>query len=90
MSQVDEGQDWGVTAAATARTTKVYAKNGWDNVSADGGRWTVNSIGRLVEPGHDWLVAVLSSHHTTQPAGIKMVEKVARYVIGELREIPGT
>ncbi len=88
MGQVDESQDWGVTAAATARTTKVYTKNGWDNISADGGRWAVNTIGRLVEPGHDWLVAVLSSHHKTQPAGIKMVEKVAKYVLGELREIP--
>jgi hypothetical protein len=88
MSQVDEGQDWGVPAAASAETTGVYVKNGWDNVSVDAGLWQVNTIGRLVEPDHDWLVAVLSNHHTTQPAGVKMVESVAKYALGELRKIP--
>ncbi|MGK5737685.1 serine hydrolase [Micromonospora sp. URMC 103] len=88
MSQVDEEQDWGVPAAATAATTGVYVKNGWDTVSADDGLWQVNTIGRLVEPGHDWLVAVLSNHHETQAAGVRMVETVARYTLGELRKIP--
>ena len=87
MSQVDATQDWGVPAAAVAGTTEVYVKNGWDNISADGGLWQVNSR-RLVEPGHDWLVAVLSNHHKKLDAGIKMVETVAKYVLGELREIP--
>ncbi|MEV4623943.1 serine hydrolase [Asanoa sp. NPDC049573] len=89
MGQVDEGQDWGVPAAAGPGTTGVYVKNGWDNISADAGRWQVNSIGRLVEPGHDWLVAVLSHGHKTQPDGIKMIETVVRHALAELREIPG-
>ncbi|MEU8299133.1 serine hydrolase [Micromonospora sp. NPDC048909] len=88
MSHVEEGQDWGVPAAAGTGTTKVYVKNGWDTVTADGGLWQVNTIGRLVEPGHDWLVAVLSNHHRTQAAGIRMIEAVARYTLGELRKIP--
>jgi hypothetical protein len=57
-------------------------------VAADGGRWQVNTIGRLVEPGHDWLVAVLSHHHTTRAAGVRMVEAIARLALGELRAIP--
>ncbi|MER7891958.1 serine hydrolase [Micromonospora sp. NPDC094482] len=88
MGQVEEDQDWGVPAAAGAQTTEVYVKNGWDTVTADGGLWQVNTIGRLVEPGHDWLVAVLSNHHRTQAAGIRMIEAVARYTLGELRKIP--
>ncbi|GAA1893493.1 serine hydrolase [Asanoa iriomotensis] len=88
MSQVDETQDWGVPAAAGADTTGVYVKNGWDTITADGGLWQVNTIGRLVEPGHDWLVAVLSNHHKTQTAGVRMIEAAAKYVLGELRKIP--
>jgi len=88
MSQVEEDQDWGVPAAAGPDTTAVYVKNGWDNISADNGLWQVNTIGRLVEPDRDWLVAVLSGHHETQPAGVKMVEAVARYTLRELRKIP--
>ncbi|SIR74239.1 serine hydrolase [Micromonospora avicenniae] len=88
MSQVEEDQDWGVPAAADPGTTEVYVKNGWDTISADGGLWQVNTIGRLVEPGHDWLVAVLSNHHRTQAAGIRKVEAVAKYTLDELRKIP--
>ncbi|MEV4760577.1 serine hydrolase [Micromonospora sp. NPDC049559] len=88
MSQVEKDQDWGITAAATSATTESYVKNGWDQLAADGGRWEINSIGRLVEPGHDWLIAVLSSRHTSMDAGIRMVEDVAKYTVGELRKIP--
>ncbi|MFD0787164.1 serine hydrolase, partial [Micromonospora azadirachtae] len=88
MSQVEQDQDWGVPAAADPGTTEVYVKNGWDTISADDGLWQVNTIGRLVEPEHDWLVAVLSDHHKTQAAGVRMVEAVAKYALGELRKIP--
>ncbi|MEV0216423.1 hypothetical protein [Micromonospora sp. NPDC050695] len=62
-----------------------YVKNGWDNVDADGGRWLVNSIGRIVKPGHDWLIAVLSDHHVSQKDGVRVVEKAASYVLQEMR-----
>jgi hypothetical protein len=88
MSEVDATQNWGVPAAALPAATGVYVKNGWDNISADGGLWQVNSIGRLTEPGHDWLVAVLSNHHKTHPAGVRVVEAIAKYALTELRKIP--
>ncbi|MEV4760809.1 serine hydrolase [Micromonospora sp. NPDC049559] len=88
MSEVVEEQDWGITAAAGPQTTERYVKNGWVPIDADAGRWEVNSIGRLVEPGHDWLVAVLSDHHKTQAAGVQMVEKVAKYTLNQLRAVP--
>jgi beta-lactamase class A len=86
MSQVEADQAWGVSAAGLA-STRVYLKNGWDTFGVVGDRWQVNTIGRLVEPGHDWLVAVLSNHDKTQADGVKKVEAVARYAVAELRKI---
>ncbi|MEU4555309.1 serine hydrolase [Micromonospora violae] len=85
MSSVIPEQRWGVTAAREPGSRSVYVKNGWDNSDADGGRWLVNSIGRVVEARHDWLIAVLSDHHVSQEAGVRVVEKVATYVLTEMR-----
>jgi beta-lactamase class A len=88
MGQVQDDQRWGITAAINPASTNSYVKNGWLQDETDGNRWKVNSIGRLVEPGHDWLIAVLSDHHATQRAGIQMVEGVAEYTLRELRGLP--
>ncbi|MFC8301270.1 serine hydrolase [Micromonospora orduensis] len=85
MAKVVPDQRWGVTAARVAGNRGTYVKNGWDTADADGGRWLVNSIGRIVEDRHDWLVAVLSDHHVTREAGVRVVEKTATYVLEELR-----
>lgn len=85
MKKVIPEQRWGVTAAREPGNRSVYVKNGWDTVDVDGGRWLVNSIGRVVEARHDWLIAVLSDHHVSQKEGIRVVEKVATYVLKEMR-----
>ncbi len=85
MSHVDKAQDWGVPAAATPAATGVYVKNGWDIISAQGNLWGINSVGRIVEPGHDWLVATLSSNHRTMNSGIKVVEQLSKLAVGGLR-----
>ncbi|MFI6235877.1 serine hydrolase [Micromonospora sp. NPDC050784] len=85
MKKVIPEQRWGVTAAREPGNRSVYVKNGWDTVDVDGGRWLVNSIGRIVEARHDWLIAVLSDHHVSQKEGIRVVEKVATYVLKEMR-----
>lgn len=85
MKEVIPEQRWGVTAARESGSRSYYVKNGWDTVDVDGGRWLVNSIGRIVEARHDWLIAVLSDHHVSQKAGIRVVEKAATYVLKELR-----
>ncbi|GAB3985941.1 serine hydrolase [Plantactinospora veratri] len=90
MGEVDEEQDWGITAAAGRAGTASYVKNGWTTVDADNGLWLANSIGRIVEPGRDWLIAVLSDHHSTRQKGIAAVEKAAKYALTELRAIPPT
>jgi beta-lactamase class A len=86
MSRVATGQRWGVPAAADQSATGVYVKNGWDTLAAHNGLWEINTIGRIVEPGHDWLVVVLSSHNTSQQAGEDLVESAARKAVGGLRQ----
>jgi beta-lactamase class A len=77
MNSVDKSQDWGVPAAA--RTGDVFTvKNGWDTRTADGGKWVVNSVGRITGPSTDVSIAVLSHDHTSMAAGITVVEKVAK------------
>ncbi|GAA4449249.1 serine hydrolase [Phytohabitans houttuyneae] len=85
MSKVVEEQRWGVPAAAPAATSGVWVKNGWVQVSADNGLWVVNSIGRITEDGHDWLMAVLSDHHSTQEKGIEIVEQAATAALKSMR-----
>lgn len=85
MSRVESDQRWGVPVAAATGTTAVYVKDGWLSNENDDDRWIVNSVGRLVEPGHDWLVAVLSDHWSTEDSGIAVVEHVAAIVVAGLR-----
>jgi hypothetical protein len=65
----------------------VYVKNGWLASVTDRGRWIVNSVGRVVEPRHDWLVAVLSDRNPSEAAGISLVEHLARTALTGLRAV---
>jgi beta-lactamase class A len=85
MSKVEPDQRWGVPAAATPAATGVYNKNGWDTMTAYGGQWGDNSIGRIIEPGHDWLVAVMSNYNGTDSAGHALDGKIATLAVGGLR-----
>ncbi|GIH16832.1 serine hydrolase [Rugosimonospora africana] len=76
MSQVESDQRWGIPDAAGAQVTGVYVKNGWMTRSTPSD-WVINSIGRIVEPGHDWLIVVLSNHNPTQASGIALVQHAA-------------
>ncbi|MBO0870170.1 MAG: serine hydrolase, partial [Micromonosporaceae bacterium] len=85
MSKVEGDQRWGVPAAAGDHATAVYVKNGWLSLSDDGNLWIINSIGRIVEPGHDWLVVVLSNQNATMDAGIDLVQATAGLALDGLR-----
>ncbi|MBO3747873.1 serine hydrolase [Streptosporangiaceae bacterium NEAU-GS5] len=85
MSNVTPGQDWGVSAAAekagkASKHDTIALKNGWLARDADGGRWTINSIGKV----GNLLIAVLSSGNSTMTAGVHTVEHVAAIVAGAL------
>jgi hypothetical protein len=69
-----------VSAAATDGE-RFTIKNGWLSRSTEGGRWIVNSVGRITggtgDDRVDVSLAVLSHGHRSQGAGIAVVEKVA-------------
>jgi len=85
MSKVEPDQRWGVPAAANSTATGVYNKNGWDTMAAYGGRWGDNSIGRITESEHDWLVAVMSNYNRTDNAGHAFDGQIATLAVGGLR-----
>jgi Beta-lactamase enzyme family len=77
MNTVDPEQQWGVPAvAAESETTTV--KDGWLPRSTEGGRWIINSVGRVTGDDVDVSIAVLSHGHATMPDGIAAVEKAAK------------
>lgn len=80
MSSVDRSQAWGVSAAGG----EVALKNGWMPVDAHGGRWTVNSVGRLVVSGHELLIAVLSERSPLMETGVATVEGATRLAVAAL------
>jgi beta-lactamase class A len=85
MSHVTSGQAWGVSAGAVDRKDAVALKNGWLPRPVDGGRWTINSIGRVRTHGHDYLIAVLTRLNPSMGAGVQTVEHATRLVTSTLR-----
>lgn len=76
MGDVAADQAWGVGALAHG-AERAAVKNGWLSRSALGGRWIVNSMGRITGDGTDLRVAVLSRGHATMRAGVDVVEAAA-------------
>jgi len=85
MSKVEPDQAWGITAAATSAATGVYVKNGWVEMDAYGHMQGDNSIGRIVEPGHDWLIATMSNYNRSDKAGEKILGALALLAVSGLR-----
>lgn len=78
MSQVEDDQAWGVSAAAASGDTTAL-KNGWmpGGADTDDSTWTINTIGR-VQGSHDELtMAVLSDTDPSEQSGINAVEHAA-------------
>ncbi|MBZ3902513.1 class A beta-lactamase-related serine hydrolase [Streptomyces griseiscabiei] len=91
MGSVAEGQDWGVSAAATggAGGSGFALKNGWLPRTATG-LWDINSVGRVTVDGRAYLVAVVSDGSTTKAKGITLVEAAARAAVSVFEDTAGT
>jgi hypothetical protein len=85
MSKVVSSQRWGVPHAAGADASKAYVKNGWLQRSADGYKWIINSIGRIVDEGHDWLVVALTNFNATMDDGVDLAQQAAGIAVDGLR-----
>ncbi|TMR23690.1 hypothetical protein ETD86_07605 [Nonomuraea turkmeniaca] len=79
MADVASEQSWGVSASG-GKGADVALKNGWLPRERHGGRWTVNSMGRVKSRGHTYLIAVLSERHGSMGSGVKTVERVSKLV----------
>jgi hypothetical protein len=77
MSTVDDDQDWGVPAVARDDETATV-KNGWLPRSTEGGRWIINTVGRVTGDDVDVSIAVLSHNHGSMSGGIAVVEKATK------------
>jgi len=75
MHNVEAGQNWGVTAAASAGT-RPAVKNGWLPVGPRG-LWVINSIGVISHTGQHLAIAVLSDGNPSHSAGISLVQAAA-------------
>ena len=80
MRDVEAGQNWGVTKAASTGT-RPAVKNGWLPVGPRG-LWVINSIGVIRHAGHKLALAVLSAGNPSQSAGISLVQAAAATVAG--------
>jgi beta-lactamase class A len=89
MGDVLSSQDWGVSAAADRGDTTAL-KNGWLPRPVDGGRWTINSIGRVHGDDHDYLIAVLTTSDRSMSDGIATVEHVSKVVSDALSKAIST
>lgn len=79
MTDVDDDQDWGVSAADEDLTG--YAiKDGWLQRTTTG-LWDVTSIGSVQSAGVDLLVVVLVNKAKTMSAGITTIESAARTAV---------
>ncbi|MEV2277983.1 serine hydrolase [Nocardiopsis sp. NPDC049922] len=87
MESVAPEQAWGVSAAAGPVDT-VGLKNGWVPRQSNGGLWNINSVGYVVGPDREYLIAVLSDDHPDYVSGVGLVEELVSVVIGEI-EAPG-
>ncbi len=78
MRSVEPSQHWGVSAGAPSGAT-VELKNGW---LPHAGYYRVNSIGRVYDAGHDYVIAVLTATPGTEYSsftyGIATIEGVTR------------
>lgn len=91
MGRIAEGQDWGVSAAATggASGSGFALKNGWLPRTATR-LWDINSVGRVELDGREFLVAVVSDGHTTKAKGVAAVEAAARAAVSVFADPTGT
>ncbi|WP_170222837.1 serine hydrolase [Nonomuraea turkmeniaca] len=85
MGGVAPEQAWGVSASGR-EGADVALKNGWLPRERHGGRWTVNSIGRVRDRRHTYMIAVISHRHGSMGAGVKAVERVSRLVTDALAQ----
>jgi hypothetical protein len=86
MADVIQSQYFGVPSGETSAAKAVYVKVGWVDLDDEGGLYATNSIGRIVESDHDWLIAVLSDHNADLGAGEAVIDGTVAKAMKLLRD----
>jgi hypothetical protein len=86
MASVVSSQYFGVPAGETDAAKAVYVKVGWVDLDDQDGRYATNSIGRIVEDRHDWLIAVLSDQNEDLGSGRTLIDATVAKTMGLLRD----
>lgn len=89
MAGVIPSQYFGVPAGETKAAQAVYVKVGWVDLDDEGGLYAANSIGRIVEDRHDWLIAVLSDRNETFDDGKALINGTVARAMALLRDSLG-
>jgi hypothetical protein len=89
MSSVIPSQYFGVPAGETKAAKAVYVKVGWVDLDDENGLYATNSIGRIVEDRHDWLIAVLSDRNQTFDDGRALIDGTVVKAMGLVRDSLG-
>lgn len=85
METVAPEQAWGISAAAEEGDV-VGLKNGWTPRESNGGLWNTASVGYVVGPDHEYLVAALSDHSVDHFTGVALLEELVGTVTDALEE----
>lgn len=83
MSQVSSSQTWGVAPFGRSATRTIRVKDGWVPLP-DNGRWRINSMGQVVDPAHNYALAILSNGWSTMSAGVARVNPIGYAVYNTL------
>lgn len=83
METVAPEQGWGISAAAEEGDL-VGLKNGWTPRESNGGLWTTASVGYVVGPDREYLIAVLSDHNADYVSGVTLLEELVGTVTDAL------
>lgn len=83
MESVAPEQAWGVSVVAAEEDT-VGLKNGWTPRASNGGLWNINSVGYVVGPDREYLIAVMSDQSTDYATGVALVEDLVTEVVQAL------
>ncbi|AJC59518.1 putative secreted protein [Streptomyces sp. 769] len=85
LNKVIPSQRWGVPTGAPS-SARVHVKNGW--LQRTGGGWRVHSVGAFTGHDHDYGLVVLTSDHASMPAGVTVIENLARKIHADINETP--
>jgi beta-lactamase class A len=78
MSNVVPSERWGISSGPD-KNSRVWLKNGWLPMSGSG-NWQINSVGKVSSPGHQYLIALMSSENPSMAYGIDSIEMVSQKI----------